>query len=385
MAQNCHLYREEHVPERAMFPVVDAHNHLWADWETIDDFVGVMDEVGVASYCDLTANVSVMWGEGGYVLGQGDIEDFLTRCVRRYPGRFYGFTAATFAQRTDEPLFTDAQEFVERTIEMLHDHVQRGARGLKILKELGLHYRDGNGDLIRVDDERLAPVWDAAGRLGVPVLIHQSDPCGFFEPPTPDNEHYDSLLKYPSWSFAAPKFPRKMELLAHRDNLLGNHPGTTFMLPHVANFAENLAYVSELLDKHANTTIDCSARLDELGRQPYTAREFLIRHQDRVYFGTDMPPSADMYRCYFRFFETYDEHFIPPDYDGTFGHYRWHIHGLGLPAQVLEKLYYRNALKIIPGLREDIGRFLGGGAASRCEHIKDSMAERGSTAEEADR
>jgi predicted TIM-barrel fold metal-dependent hydrolase len=354
MAQKCYLFREEHIPERAMFPVIDAHNHLWAAWETLDHTVSVMDEVGVVSYCDLTSNISVAWGEGGYVLGSGDIEDFLEDCVRRYPGRFYGFTAATFAQPVDEPLFTDAREFVERTIETLHDHVQRGARGLKILKELGLHYRDGQGNLLRVDDERLAPVWDEAGKLGVPVLIHQSDPYGFFEPLTPENEHYDTLRKYPSWSFAGPRFPRKMELLERRDNLLRNHPDTTFMLPHVANFAENLAYVSRLLDEYPNAHIDCSARIDELGRQPYAAREFLIKYQDRVYFGTDMPASVDMYRCYFRFLETYDEHFIPPDYDGTFGRFRWHIHGLGLPRDVLQKIYYRNVLRLVPGLQEQV-------------------------------
>lgn len=224
---------------------------------------------------------------------------------------------------------------------------------MKILKELGLHYRDAGGNLINVDDERLAPVWEEAGRLGVPVLMHQADPVGFFEPVTPDNEHYDSLRKYPAWSFADPKFPRFHELLERRDRLLKRHPKTIFILPHVANYPENLRYVARLLDECPNVFIDFSARLDELGRQPYTAHDFFVRYQDRILFGADMPPSREVYCCYFRFLETRDEYFMPPDYDGTFARCRWRIHGLGLPDKALEKIYYQNALKVIPGLDAD--------------------------------
>ena len=351
---HCFLVKEDHIPRRARFPAIDAHNHLWAAWDTVDNVVKVMDEVGVAAYCDLTANIEIQWVKGGYEFRAGDIQAFFDNTVRRHPGRFYGFTTATFARPVDEPLFHDARAFVEETVEILRDHVRRGARGLKILKELGLRYRDRGGNLIRVDDERLAPVWEEAGRLGIPVLMHQADPCGFFEPVTPENEHYESLKKYPSWSFADPKFPRRKELLERRDRLLGNHPRTTFMLAHVANFPEHLRYVAQLLDQHPNAFIDFSARADELGRQPYSAREFMIKYQDRICFGTDMPASAAMYRFYFRFLETFDEAFIPPDYDGTFERYRWRICGLGLPDPVLEKIYYRNALKLVPGLEQDV-------------------------------
>lgn len=123
----------------------------------------------------------------------------------------------------------------------------------------------------------------------------------------------------------------------------------------VANFAENLGYVSNLLDRFPHIAIDFSARLDELGRRPYTAREFFIRHQDRIVFGTDMPGSVDMYRCYFRFLETGDEWFQPPDYDGTFDRARWHIAGLNLPPAVLRKVYRDNILSIVPGLKKDLG------------------------------
>lgn len=359
--QRCYLVRDEHIPPTPAFPAIDAHNHLWAEWKSVGQVAQVMEQTGVVSYCDLTANISIAWGDGGYVLGQGEFDAFLVHASAPHPGRFYGFTTSTFSRPVDQPLFTDVGAFVDETIETLRQDVRKGARGLKVLKELGLRYRDGEGGLVRVDDPRLAPIWDEAGRLGIPVLTHQADPHGFFDPITPENEHHGSLIKYSTWSFAdTTQFPRRHELLERRDNLVRQHPGTTFMLPHVANCAEDLTYVGRLLDGNPNVHIDFSARMDELGRQPYTARKFLIRYQDRVYFGTDMPASPDMYRCYFRFLETFDEYFFPPDYDGTFERHRWYVSGLGLPPEVLRKIYYANALKLVPGLREDLDGVLPG-------------------------
>ena len=346
-----------HYSLRAMFPVIDAHNHLWGNWQ-VKNIVKVMDEVGVVSYCDLTANINISWAQGGYCLRQGRIEDFFSNCVAKYAGRFFCFTAATFAKPTDKPLFTDATRFVDETIELLNQHVALGARGLKVLKELGLHYKDTDGKLIFIDDERLDPIWEHAGTLEIPVLTHQSDPVAFFDPVVPENKHYESLKKYPDWSFVDAKYPRKDELIKHRDNFVRNHPDTTFILPHVANYAEKLDYVSQLLAENPNVYIDFSARMDELGRKPDESREFFIKYQDRIIFGTDMPASVEMYRSYFRFLETFDEGIIPPDYDGTFGRYRWKINGIGLPKEVLNKIYHENALRIIPGLKEDLQDYI---------------------------
>jgi predicted TIM-barrel fold metal-dependent hydrolase len=342
--------------DRAAFPVIDAHNHLWGDWQ-MEKVIKTMNEVGVTSYCDLTGNTRIEFSGGGYVVGPGNISEFFKHCARKYPGRFYCFTMSNFACSAKKPLFTDHRRFVQECLETLQDHVKQGARGLKILKELGLHYRDAKGQLIQCNDERLGPIWQEAARLGIPVLIHQADPAGFFEPVTPENEHFESLNKYPSWSFADPKYPRKIELIKQRDDLIRQHPETTFILPHFANYAENISYVSSLLDLHENVYIDFSARLDELGRQPYSAREFFMKYQDRIVFGADMPANMDtsveMYRTYFRFLETYDESFYSPDYDGTFDQARWPICGIGLPKEVLKKIYYQNILKIIPSLEQD--------------------------------
>ncbi len=357
MKNDCYLFRDEHIPKKAAFPAIDAHNHMWGNLQA-SQMVEIMDSVGLLSYCDLTPEVRLSWKKGGIGVSKAGLEDFQANFASRYPGRLYSFTTATFLHEPDEPLFSDAREFVKATVELLRKQVSFGARGLKILKGLGLSSRDAQGNLVAVDDPRLADIWDAAGELGVPVLMHQSDPYGLFEPVTPENEHYVTLLRYSDWQFDSRKFPRKMELLERRDNLVRRHPKTTFVLAHVANFAENLGYVSSLLDENPNAYIDFSARIDELGRQPYSAREFFIRYQDRILFGTDMPASAPMYRCYFRFLETFDEYFFAPDYEGRFELHRWPIYGIGLPREVLAKIYYQNALKIIPGLKEDLKNLL---------------------------
>ena len=357
MAKKTFLVTNRTVVNKAAFPVIDAHNHLWGNWQ-VDKVIETMNEVGIVSYCDLTGNVRIEFSEGGYVINPGNISDFIENCSLKYPGRLYCFTMSNFARNSKEPLFKDHKRFVADCIETLNNHVQQGAKGLKILKELGLHYRDSDDNLINCDDTRLFPIWEEAARLKIPVLIHQSDPTGFFELATPENEHYDSILKYPSWSFADHKYPRKDELLERRDNLIRQNPGTIFILPHVANNVENLSYVSQLLDDNPNVYIDFSARIDELGRQPYTSRELFINHQDRIIFGTDMPAniesSVEMYRTYFRFLETYDESFFSPDYDGTFDRARWPMCGIGLPKEVLKKIYYENILKIIPSLKIEI-------------------------------
>jgi len=354
MTKKTYLVNRKTPVDKAAFPAIDAHNHLWGDWQ-VERVIQTMDESGILSYCDLTGNVKITFSGGGYAISPGNINDFFENCADKYPGRFYCFTMANFVQPVDKPLFTDEKRFVAECIQMLNKHVEAGAKGVKILKELGLRYVDREGRLIPCDDPRLFPVWEEAGRLNIPVLMHQSDPAGFFEPVTPENEHYETLLKYPSWSFADPVFPRKAQLLQRRDNLIRQHPGTVFILPHFANCPENIQYVSELLNENRNVFIDFSARLDELGRQPYTTREFFIRHQDRILFGTDMPAniesSLEMYRTYFRFLETYDESFFAPDYDGTFNRARWPICGIGLPTGVLKKIYYENILKVIPSLK----------------------------------
>jgi predicted TIM-barrel fold metal-dependent hydrolase len=236
-----------------------------------------------------------------------------------------------------------APGFFTRAVERLERLVERGACGIKIWKDLGLSLRDANGELLRVDDERLAPLFEKAGELGVPVMFHIADPDAFFLPVDRFNERYEELAAHPDWSFYGSHFS-KDELLAQRDRIFARHPRTTFIAAHVAEHPENLAYVSRLLEENPNLYVDIGARTSELGRQPYTAREFFIKHADRILFGTDLVPEAEMYRLHFRFLETADEYFDYPSHASRQG--RWKVYGLHLPDDVLRCVYRENALRL---------------------------------------
>ena len=341
------LVHDEHIPAKAKYPVIDTHNHLFGDVDP-EEMIRIMDNVGVKLFINVTGNTQFTFVVEGYSGKPRDIEWYLKRYVYKYPGRFACFTMSVFAGIDDEILIKD-DRFTEKAVRILEEDVGKGACGLKVTKELGLFFKDMKNSFIPVDDERLSPIWEKAGKLGVPVLIHTSDPAGFFEPIDRLNEHYPTLSKTPDWSYYG-SYYSKTQLLEQRDRMILRHPGTTFICPHVANYPENLRYVSEFLESHPNAYIDFSARIDELGRQPYSARDFMIKYQDRVVFGTDMPVREDVYRTYFRFLETKDEYFDYPDYVGRFGYSRWRIYGLGLPDQVLEKIYYKNICRIIPGI-----------------------------------
>jgi hypothetical protein len=345
----CLLNAVEHTPERGRFPVIDAHNHLFGELPA-ERLLEVMDAVGVRLWVNVTGNATLPLVDNAYSIARRELTFFIEHYVRRFPGRFAALTMADFAQWNDPVLLKD-DDFARRCADHLEQDVAAGACGLKVTKELGLYFRDGSGAMLAVDDPRLDPIWQRAGELGVPVLIHVSDPIGFFLPTDERNEHYQTLREFPGWSFAGSHFG-KMELLEQRNRMIARHPRTTFLLPHVANLPEDLAAVSELLDGHPNVFVDFSARIDELGRQPYTAHDFFVRYQERILFGLDMPVSPEAYRCYFRFLETRDEYFDYPDYIGRFGVYtRWKLYGLGLPDGVLRKVYYENAIRAIPGLR----------------------------------
>src|SRR5262249_26954157 len=221
--------------------------------------------------------------------------------VKPYPGRFVVFTQVDWA-RADEPDFAGQQAAA------LADSVRRGARGLKVLKDLGLYHRDKTGKLLAIDDPRFDPIWHAAGVLGIPVAIHSGDPEAFFLPADGANERYDELQAHPEWSFAAPGTPALRDLLAARDRVIERHPETTFVALHVGGWPENLDYASDLIARHRNVYVELGARQAELGRQPRRARRFFAKYADRILFGTDFWPAPEMYASWFRWLETSDEY-----------------------------------------------------------------------------
>lgn len=320
------LHAPVHPVDRAKFYVINVHNHV-NDALGIDEpmppkrVIEIMDRTNVKTVVILTGK----WGD--------KLQKVLDTMAKPYPGRFMVFTQIDWS-KIDNPNFS--QEMVAQ----LDDAVARGARGLKVLKDFGLGVRDRSGALIKVDDTRLDAVWEECGRLGIPVAIHVTDPEAFFQPVNGSNERYEELTEHPDWSFYGPQFPTKISILEARDRVIARHPRTTFVTLHLANWPENLDYVSGELDRYPNMMVEFGAREAELGRQPRRAREFFIKYQDRIMFGTDNGMDEEMYRNHFRWLETADEYF---DYWGYPGQGRWKIYGMELPDPVLEKIYHLNA------------------------------------------
>jgi predicted TIM-barrel fold metal-dependent hydrolase len=347
-----------HVPEtkvaRARFPVIDVHTHLsfransrqgvglGEELEflaTPESVLPVMNRKNIKSMVNLTGSS-----------GRG-LNEAIDKFQKPYPNRFVTFT---------EPLWDQSArpDYGRIQADAIESAKQAGARGLKVLKTLGLYLRQNvtEGPLVKIDDRRFDSMWEACGSLQMPVAIHVSDPEAFFLPTDRFNERFEELNNHPDWSFHGKDFPSNQELLDARNRVLARHPKTHFILLHVGNDAENLAYVGECLDRFTNTSVELGARLGELGRQPRASRQFFDRYQDRILFGTDAVPNGTdtpqqifsdaLYEIYFRFLETEDEYFdyapapVPPQG-------RWRIYGIGLPEHVLRKVYWENAARLL--------------------------------------
>ncbi len=320
----------------AAFPAIDAHNHLgrWLtdDWCAPDvaRLVDLMDEANL----EAIVNLDGRWGD--------ELDANLDRYDRARPGRF-----ATFCQAEWDLL--SAPGGVDQLMRQLRESADRGARGLKVWKNLGLTVRDRAGALVRVDAPEVADVLSLAGELGLPVLIHIADPMAFFDPVDRRNERYDELAAVPEWSFAdRSRFPAFGELIDGFERLLVATPGTRYIGAHVGCVAEDLDRVERLLEAAPNLTIDIAGRLAELGRQPRRFRRLVERHPDRVLFGTDaFPLERESLETAFRFLETDDEAFpyapgsdVPPQG-------RWDIAGAALPRELLPALYADNARRVL--------------------------------------
>lgn len=330
---------------RARYPLIDTHTHITFSAvvksgvslsskrnfiATPQQLLPIMDQRNVRAMVDLT---------GGY--GEG-LKETVARYQKACPGRFYIFTEPSY-ERFLEPNYPKLQA------DAIEQSYRDGAKGLKILKTLGLYLRENitTGRLVKIDDPRFDPMWDACGQMNIPVAMHISDPAAFFTPVDRFNERYEELHDHPNWSFYGGGFPAKKDLIAARNRVIARHPKTRFVGLHVANYSVNLASVSETLDRYPNLTVDIAARISELGRQPRATRKFFDKYQDRIVFGTDAAPEdpdffGAMYPYYFRFLETADEYF-PYAPTKTPPQGRWNISGIELPDTILRKVYYENA------------------------------------------
>ncbi len=338
----------EHHLTQAKFPVVDVHTHpryrFMHSKELLHDFIKVMDDHNIAMCVSLDGRLDEDFDEHLDYLGE-HINRFVVFANVDWQGSGKQEDPATWA--CNQP------GFARHTVEQLRQAKAKGASGLKVFKRFGLEYRNADGSLLKIDDPRWDPIWDACGSLGLVVLIHTADPAAFFLPIDEKNERWEELHRHPDWSFYGDEFPSRRELLDARNRVIARHPKTTFIGAHVANNPEDLAAVGQWLDTYPNLYVEIASRIAELGRQPYTARQFFLKYQDRIMFGTDGPRAPGRLFPHWRFLETRDENFayaenpFPPQ--GL-----WNIFGLGLPDDVLKKVYYENAARVIPGVREKL-------------------------------
>jgi predicted TIM-barrel fold metal-dependent hydrolase len=338
---------------RARVPVIDFHTHLGFRAAKMGvgqgeemrfpappaELLQVMDRVNLKMMVNLTGGV-----------GTG-LQESIKRYQTPYPDRFVTFAEPRWSEANRPGYAKEQADDIERARKL-------GARGVKVLKTLGLYLREQitSGPLVAIDDRRFDPMWEACAANRMPVAIHIGDPAAFFLPIDRFNERFEELNNHPDWSFHGRDFPSNRQLLDARNRLFARHPKTTFVALHVGHNAEDLGDVSASLDRHPNMHVEMGARVGELGRQPRTARRFFDRYQDRILFGTDAVPHGTqtpqqvfgeaLYEIYFRFLETEDEYFdyapAPTPPQG-----RWRIYGIGLPEPILRKVYYDNAARVL--------------------------------------
>lgn len=329
---------KETLIDKPKFPFIDGHSHLqllggnWID-RPVEDLLTMMDNSNIQAIVDLDglSSDSILFAH---------IEKFKAKA----PDRFYHMGGVDWTKWKEK-----GNDFGNWAAKRLEEQIKMGASGIKIWKNLGLHVKDQNGKLVKVDDPRLDPIFETAASLEVPVYMHISDPVAFFDPIDQFNERWEELNERPDRSFFGPQFPPFQEVIEQFANRIRRHKKTVFVGCHVANYAENLAWVSALLDECPHLYIDISGRIGELSRQPYTARKFFLKYSNRIIFGIDRLPNIEWYRIYARFLETEDEYFnyfpaFPPKQG------RWFIYGIHLPDDILKKKYSKNILNIL-GIR----------------------------------
>ena len=337
---------------RAAHRLIDLHTHVDPTPEHMAQAVRVMDAAGVGVAINLSGG-TVTRDHGG----NSAFEETKRFADEHFPGRFLEYMNLDYDG-------WDAPDFAQKAVAQVEEGARLGAAGFKEFKRLGLFLRDKNNQLLKIDDARLDPMWQALGRLGMPVSIHVADPKAFWSPNDPSNERWKELKDHPRWWFGDPKvYPAREELLAALERVVARHPETTFVCVHFGNNAEDLDWVDAQLDRHPNMMVDIAARVPEIGRHdPEKVRALFMKHQDRILFATDFqsydrmilgsggngpPPTeaeaVDFFQKHWRFFETADKdfpHMTPIQGD-------WTISAIHLPADVLAKIYFGNASKLL--------------------------------------
>ncbi len=319
------------VIKRAKFPFIDVHGHQYRmPNQNLAPVIAAMD----------TLNMQIMVNLSGR--SGNDLMKSVANIKSNYPNRFVVFANINFEG-------AGAEGWIEKTVAQFEQDVKNGARGLKVYKSLGLRNKDAQGNRLAIDDPRLDPIWAKCGELGVPVLIHAADPKSFWDDFDGDNERWLELKTHPRRKRDANNPAPWEQIIAEQHNMFRKHPNTTFINAHMGWFANNLGKLGELLDEMPNMNVGIGAIIAELGRQPRFAKKFFIKYQDRILFGKDSWKPNE-FPTYFRVLESDDEYF---PYHKKY-HAFWPMYGLDLPDEVLKKVYYKNALRIVPGLDKSL-------------------------------
>ena len=327
------LIVEGEVIKKAKFRFIDVHSHLWnMPLMDLNELVAEMDEINMGYIVNLSGS-----GFGPQTAKDLYFDESIKNIEENQPGRIGLFVNVDF----DNP---DNKEHVETQVNVIRKAVAKGAIGLKVYKGLGLTNKDSKGNRVRVDDERLGPIWEVCGELGIPVLIHSADPFQFWLPKDNQNERWFELKEKPKRYYGDSDFiPPFEEIINEQHTIFERHKNTTFINAHFGWMGNDLKRLGDHLDKYPNVHTEFGAVIAELGRQPKTARQFFIDYQDRIMFGKDKYDKEEFY-TYFRVLESDDEYF---NYFRK-RHAFWKMYGLNLPDEVLKKVYYKNALRLFP-------------------------------------
>ncbi|MEP7318019.1 MAG: amidohydrolase family protein [Panacibacter sp.] len=333
----------EHITTKAKFPFIDVHNHQWnVPAQNIKELYSQMDSLNMKVMMNLSGKAYKE--TPGKVNGDFDVNDhnYLVRSMDKVnetgTKRLVFFTNISFVG-FGEPGWT------ERTVKELESDVKAGACGLKIYKDLGMEFKDEKGNYIHIDDARLDAVWKKCGELKIPVLIHSADPKSFWDPEDEHNERWLEIATHPDRKRSDSKPASWQTLINEQHNIFKKHSNTIFIAAHFGWYANDLTTLAKMLDDMPNVYTEFGAVIAEIGRQPKAAKAFFTKYQDRILFGKDSWVPEE-YKTYFRVLETEDEYF---PYHKKY-HAFWAMYGMGLPDDILKKIYYKNALNIIPGL-----------------------------------
>lgn len=338
----------EHLITKAKYPFIDVHNHQWdMPEQDLKSLLSDMNSLNMVVMVNLSGRSFDIFHDyyGGDVMHNAGVEKLnrsLLNVKNNAKGRILIFTNIDFSG-------IDNPDWTRTAVNQLEKDVQAGAAGLKVYKDLGLEVKDKNGKRIAVDDPRLDPIWEKCGELKIPVLIHSGEPSAFFDPMDNRNERWLELKLHPDRARPSSKYPSWNQVMAEQHHIFSKHRNTIFIAAHFGWLANNLTALGNMLDTLPNVYTEFAAVLEEIGREPKYARKFFLKYQDRILFGKDTW-SVGEYGFYFRMLETEDEYFPPLRKYHAF----WSMYGLGLPDDVLKKIYYKNGLKLFPQIDKSL-------------------------------